>query len=175
MKALRVILVALCALAAFPARAQIADCTRFREAMTQAAGDLNASFARPLIVSRARPSEFDQYDLVSHARVDGRLLCQGETFHRFEATIHLPADAALLARFATAQEAALVAALGWSHVRARAKVLEIAHETSEYLRGSIEREDHEIAGKLEEHLADGVDIGAIHTRTERTFMLLNGG
>ena len=158
-----------------PACAQFVGCTKFRDAMAQAAGDLNAGFVKPLIVARGRPSDTDQFDLVSHARIDGRLRCQGETFHSFEATIHMPADGALIARFAHAQAAALVAALGWSHGRARAKVREVDHETADYLRGSIEREDHVIAGKLEEHLPDGVDVGAIHTRTERTFILLNGG
>ena len=91
----------------------------------------------------------------------------------FQATVHLPADHALLAHFQQAQEAALVAGLGWSHARAKAKVHAVEAEVEDYLKGSIERGDHEIAGKLEEHLPGGVDIGAIHTKTERTFILIN--
>ena len=106
-------------------------------------------------------------------RIDGVLKCRGDAFDSLQLTIHLPADAALTARFLHAQEAALVAGLGWSHARARTKAQEMAHEAEDYLRGSIERGDHEIAGKLEEHLPGGVDIGAIHTKSERTFLLLN--
>ena len=160
--------------AAMPAAAQTVECTRFRTAMTSASGDLKADFVRPLVVSRGGQSGLEQYDLVTHARIDGVLRCRGEVFVSFEATIHMPADGALLERFATAQTAALVAALGWAHGRAAAKIHAVAHDADDYLRGSAERGDVVVAGKLEEHLPGGFDIGAIWTRTERTFILLNG-
>ena len=168
-------LVCATALVATPADAQIAGCTKFCDNMETASGDLKVSFVRPLVVSRGAQSDFDQYDLISHARIDGVLRCRGETFVSFEATIHMPADSALIERFTSAQTASLVAALGWSHTRARTKADTLAHEAADYLRGSEERGDVEVAGKLEEHLPDDVTVGAIWTRTERTFLLLHEG
>ena len=160
-------------LAAAPARAELANCAKFRAAMTRAAGELNADFVRPLVVSRGGGGGVEQYDLTSNARLDGSLQCRGETFVSFEVKVHLPADGGLTERFATAQMAALVAGLGWSAGRAKNKVASLAAEAADYLRGSAERGDHVIAGKVEEHLPGGADIGAVWSATERTFILLN--
>ncbi len=157
------------------ASAQSLDCKEFRQAMARNSGDLKADFVRPLVVSRGGTSGLDQYDLVSQSRVDGVLKCQGESFVSFEATIHLPAARPLIDQFAAAQTAALMATLGWPHARARERVRSLAHEAADYLRGSAERGDVEVAGKVEEHLPGGVDMGTIWTATERTFILLQGG
>lgn len=151
--------------------AQAADCIQFREAMTRAAGDLHVDFSRPLVVGR-NSSGLDQFDLVSRGKIDGVLRCRGDAFVRFEAKIHLPADAAQIELFDQAQMAALVAATGWARSRARARIAEISVEVADYLRGSAERGDVTIAGKLEEHLPGGVDLGAIWTRTDRSFLVL---
>jgi hypothetical protein len=160
---------------AAPVCAQTADCKEFRQAMARASGDLKADFVRPLIVRRGPQSELEQYDLISQARIDGVLRCKGEAFVSFEATIHMPADSALIEHYATAQIAALVAGLGWSPGRAREKVRTLTHDAADYLRGSAERGDIVVAGKLEEHLPGDVDLGVVWTATERTFILLNGG
>lgn len=171
----RVLLALIFCASAAPAGAETAGCGKFREAMTRASGELKADFARPLVVSRGSATGIEQYDLVSRARIDGMLRCRGEAFVSFEATIHLPADAALAGHFAEAQTAALISALGWPQARANAMTLALARDAAEYLRGSAERGDVSVAGKTEEHLAGDVEVGAVWTRTERTFILLNGG
>jgi hypothetical protein len=160
-------------LAAAPASAQLAACGKFRAAMARAGGDLNADFVRPLVVSRGGSTGVEQYDLTSNAKLDGSLQCRGETFVSFEVKVHLPAEGGLSERFATAQMAAMIAGLGWAPGRAKNKVASLASDAAEYLRGSAERGDVVVAGKVEEHLPGGADIGAVWTATERTFILLN--
>ncbi len=161
------------ALAAAPASAQIAGCSKFRDAMTKAGGDLNVDFIRPLVVSRGDGGGVETWDLTSKARIDGVLRCRAEAFVSFEATLHMPADAALIERYTAAQTAALVAGLGWQHARAKGKAESLGRDAAEYLRGSAERGDVVVAGKVEEHLPGGVDLGAIWTSTDRTFILVN--
>src|SRR4051812_22099223 len=97
--------------------AKAAGCAQFREAMVRGAGEIRPEFVRPLVVSRGTAAGLDQFDLVSQARIDGTLRCRGEIFVSFEAKISLPADTTLLARFEKAQEASLVASLGWNQGR----------------------------------------------------------
>ena len=53
---------------------------------------IDATFVRPLVVSRSGQSgEF--FDLVTNARIDGLLQCDGERLLRFEVKIAMPADA----------------------------------------------------------------------------------
>ncbi len=166
------IALAFVALAA-PARAAGLACDAFKETLARDSGDLNASFVRPLVVSRGGgASGSDTYDLVAKARVDGSLHCRGDAFGSFEAKIAMPADAELVALFASAQRAALMAGLGWPADRADRRVRELASEAADYLRASEERGDIEIAGKVEDHLPGGMDLGVIWTRGERTFVLI---
>jgi hypothetical protein len=158
-----------------PASAETATCTAFKDGLVRGAAELKPEFVRPVVVSRGgTASGLDQFDLVSQARIDGVLRCRGEVFVSFEAKITLPADATLLARFEKAQEAALVAALRWPTARALAKARNMAAEAAEYLRASIERGDVSIAGKVEEHEPNLVDLGLIWTNTDRTFIVLVG-
>ena len=162
------------AVVAGPAGAQTAPCTTFREAMVRNSGDLGAEFVRPLVVSRGAGAGLDNYDLVTRARIDGVLRCNGEKLVSFEAKIAMPADGQLVARFAQVQETALVSALKWPASRAETKAREMAHDAAEYLRASEERGDVAVAGKVEEHVGGGVDLGLMWTRTDRTFIVLTG-
>ena len=45
-------------------------------------------------------------------------------------------------------------------------------EAADYLRGSAEREDFSVAGKVERHAGEAGDIGLIWTKTDRTFILV---
>ena len=164
----------LAACAASPARAQSAGCAVFNEAMVRASGDLKPEFIRPLVVSRGVGAGLDNFDLVTRARIDGVLRCKDEAFVGFEAKITLPADAQLVALFDKVQEAALVSALKWPQSRAEATARRMASDAAEYLRGSKERGDVAISGKVEEHAGGGVDIGLQWTLTERNFIILTG-
>ena len=159
---------------ASPAAAQTAACTAFRDAMVRGSGDLGAEFVRPLVVSRGAGAGLDNFDLVTRARIDGVLRCNGEKFVSFEAKISMPADGQLVARFEKVQEVALVSALKWAQPRAESKVRDMAHDAADYLRGSQERGDVAVAGKVEEHAGGGVDLGLMWTLTDRTFIVLTG-
>ena len=154
--------------------ADAANCTRFRDSVASSSGDLRAQFVRPLIVTRGGSNGLDAYDLVSAARIDGVLRCRAEQFVSFEAKIAMPADDKLLDAFARTQEIALVNALGWAQGRARQATRGMAVQAAEDLRGSAERGDVAIAGKVESHLGDGVDLGLIYTNADRTFVVLTG-
>ena len=154
------------------ASAQSLDCGGFREAMAKAAGDLNVDFTRALVVARGDRAGLQQYDLASRARIDGVLRCRGDAFVGFEAKIHSPFEGDLVSRFDKAQEAALVAALKWSQPRAHSRISDLSRDAAEYLRGSAERGDVAVAGKIEEHLPGGVTLGAVWTGNDRTFLLL---
>ncbi len=165
---------ALIACAPAGALAQTAGCTGFKEAMVRVAGDLKPEFIRPLVVSRGAGVGLDNFDLVTRARIDGVLRCKDEAFVSFEAKITLPADGPLLAQFDKVQEAALVAALKWAPTRVEATTRHMASDAAEYLRGSQERGDVAVSGKVEEHAGGGVDIGLLWTLTERNFVILTG-
>lgn len=162
------------ACAAAPAAAQTATCTQFKEAMVKTAAELKPEFIRPMIISRGMFSGLDQFDLVSQARIDGVLRCRGEAFVSFEAKITLPADAGLLSAFEKAQEASLVSALRWPAARAAAKIRAMTTDAAEYLRASIERGDVSVAGKVEEHEPNLIDLGLIWTTSDRSFVVLVG-
>ncbi len=160
--------------AAAPARAAAPTCDGFKAAMARESGDLKADFVRPLVVSRGAGSGLDSFDLVTPARLDGVLRCKGDVFVQFEVKIATPAGDELLERFAQAQRAASVAALGWTAARAEHDVREMAAEAADYLRASEERGDVSVSGKVEAHEPGGMDLGLIWTRSERSFILIRG-
>lgn len=148
-------------------------CTSFQTVFAKEAGDLNANFVRPLVVSRGAASG-DFFDLVTNQKIDGLLECRGETLVRFEIKIAMPADSPALARYENAQGAAIRAALGWSAARASHAVRAMSREADEYLRASAQRGDHVVAGKTENH-EGGADLGMIWTATERTLVIVGSG
>ena len=159
---------------AAPACAQTVGCAGFKEARVRAAGDLKPEFIKPLVVSRGAGAGLDNFDLVTRARIDGVLRCKADAFVGFEAKITMPADGPLLANFDRVQEAALVSALKWPPARAEATARRMTSDAAEYLRGSQERGDVFVSGKVEEHAGGGVDIGLLWTLTERNFIILTG-
>jgi hypothetical protein len=84
----------------------------------------------------------------------------------------MPADGDLLDRFSAVQRAALMSALGWSPGQADRRVKDLAGEAADYLRGSSERGDVSVAGKVEQHLPDAIDLGVIWTHSDRSFIVL---
>jgi len=160
-------------LLASPSHAAGVGCDAFKASVTRDSGDLNAQFIRPLVVSRGGPSDLETYDLVSRARVDGALKCKGDVFISFEARIAMPADGELIGRFARVQQAAAMAAFGWTAGRAEREIHDIANEAADYLRASRERGDVSIAGKVEQHHPGGMDLGLIWTPSDRTFIALH--
>ena len=159
-----------------PAQAQaVATCTNFRETMLREIFELKPEFIRPLVVSRIEGSiATDTFDLVTGQRIDGVLKCAGEKFVSFEAKIALPADARLLGLFEKVQQSVLVAALRWTPSHALNKVRALSTEASENLRGSEERGDVAISGRVEEHAGNGTDLGVMWTRTDHSFVIITG-
>ncbi len=154
-----------------PARAETPTCQAFKDALTRNAADLAPEFVRPLIVSRGGVAGVDVYDMVTKSRIDGALRCRGDRFASFEAKIVLPVDEALAVRFNDVQEAGAMAALGWSQEQAKRRMTRYSAEAADYLRGSEERGDVVVSGKVEDHLPDFMDLGLIWTRTDRTFIV----
>ncbi len=146
-------------------------CDAVRAAITRGSGDLKADFVRPLVVGRVAEG-FEQFDLVSQAKIDGILKCKADRFVSFEAKIARPSNAGLNAQFAKAQEAALIAVLGWTEAHAQEKVRGMAADAADYLRGSQERGDVAVAGKVEEHEPGSIDLGVIWTKSDRSFIVL---
>ena len=159
-----------------PAQAQaVATCTNFRETMLREVFELKPEFVRPLVVSRAEGSvAVDTFDLVTGQRIDGVLKCAGEKFLSFEAKIALPADGRLLGLFEKVQQSVLVSALRWTPSHALNKVRALSREASENLRGSEERGDVAISGRVEEHAGNGTDIGVMWTQTDHSFVIITG-
>jgi hypothetical protein len=159
-----------------PAQAQsVASCTNFRDTMLREIFELKPEFVRPLVVSRAEGAgQIDTFDLVTGQRIDGVLKCAGEKFLSFEAKIALPADARLLGLFEKVQQSVLIAALRWTPSHALNKVRALSKEASENLRGSEERGDVAISGRVEEHAGNGTDMGVMWTRTDHSFVIITG-
>ena len=159
-----------------PAQAQaVASCTNFRETMLREIFELKPEFIRPLVVSRADGTgQIDTFDLVTGQRIDGVLKCAGEKFLSFEAKIALPADARLLGLFEKVQQSVLVSALRWTPSHALNKIRALSQDASENLRGSEERGDVAVAGRVEEHAGNGTDMGVMWTRTDHSFVIITG-
>ncbi len=162
----------LAAIAATQAFAQTSSCDGFIAHMQKALPELDAKFVKPVVVSRGAGPREDMRDMVLNLRIDGQLACDGDRFVRFEARIQEPSDAPLREGFVRVQQAAAIYKLRWSAPQAARELQTMASEAAEYLRGSAEREDHVVAGKVERHAGAAGDIGLIWTRTDRTFILV---
>jgi len=149
-----------------------ASCDGFIAHMQKTLPEMDPKFVRPVIVSRGAGPRGDTRDMVVKLRIDGQLTCDGDQFLRFEARIQEPSDAALRDGFFRVQQAAAVYKLRWTASHAARELQQMTAEAAEYLRGSAEREDHFVAGKVERHAGEAGDIGLIWTRTDRTFVLV---
>lgn len=166
-------LLLLSTLAAAAQTGRAPSCGMFQSSFIRETNDVNAAFVRPLVVSR-RGSSSDFFDLVTNVRIDGLLECQGDRLIRFEVKIGLPSDAATLAKFEQAQNAAVRAALAWAPARAAKAVTTMSREAEDYLRASNQRGDHVVAGKTEYH-EGGADLGMIWTSRDRTLIIVGAG
>lgn len=153
-----------------------ATCSGFMEAFARAAPNLKAQFVRPVMVRRG-PSDpaSEARDLVSEYSIDARLFCAGERFLRFEAQVASNADSKQREGYYFIQEAAVLAAFGWTRPRAAQTIQALTMEAAEYLRGSRQRGDVFIAGKTERHAGKDGEIAVFWTETERTFILVTTG
>ncbi|HEY8579516.1 MAG TPA: hypothetical protein VIL72_06485 [Beijerinckiaceae bacterium] len=140
------------------------------QAFERAAPDLAPRFVRAVVVGGAGGGE--ARDLLTSARVDARLFCDGDRFVRFEASVQLPADARLRDGYYSIQEAASVAAFRWSRARAAQTIHAMTAEVAEYLRASQERGDVFVSGKTERHAGRDGDIGVFWSLGERSFVIV---
>jgi hypothetical protein len=154
------------------AHAAPAKCTAFRDAMSKMVVDIKGEFVRPIVVSRGQGGQYNTWDLITNARIDGTLRCKDEVFVSFEIKISMPAEPSVTERFTLAQQNALMAAFGWPKARVETLSHRMSTEAAEYLRASAERGDVYIAGKVEAHEAGGVDLGLIWTNADRSFIIL---
>lgn len=155
-----------------PAAAREASCETFMAGMKKNLGDLDPQFVRPVVVTRGAGRGTNVFDMITKERIDGQLSCEGDRFVRFEARINLPSTPALRDGFYRVQEAALRLKMGWSATRASRLILSMTAEAADYLRGSAERGDHFVAGKVERHEGEAGDVGLIWTASDRTFILV---
>lgn len=155
-----------------PALAQAASCERFMAHMQTALPDLEPKFVRPVVVTRGPGGRGEVRDMVVKYRIDSQLTCEGDRFVRFEARIQEPSTPALRDAFFRVQQAAAVHKLRWSAAHAAREIQSMTAEAAEYLRGSAERGDHFVAGKVERHAGEAGDLGLIWTRNDRTFIIV---
>lgn len=140
--------------------------------MAKTLPDLDPKFVRPVVVTRGGGPRGDMRDMVVKLRIDGQLTCDGDRFMRFEARIQEPSDPQLRDGFFRVQQAAAVYKLRWSAAHAAREIHSMTAEAAEYLRGSAEREDHVVAGKVERHAGEAGDLGLIWTKSDRTFIVV---
>ena len=164
--------IAILALPAAQAAAQSSSCEGFMAHMQKILPDLDPKFVRPVVVSRGAGPRGDMRDMVVKLRIDGQLTCDGDRFVRFEARIQEPSNSQLRDGFFRVQQAAAVYKLRWSAARAASEIQSMTAEAAEFLRGSAEREDYSVAGKVERHAGEAGDVGLIWTKSDRTFILV---
>lgn len=165
---------AISVLAAVPAGGALAatSCEGFMAHMQKTLPDLDPKFVRPVVVTRGASGRGDMRDMVVKLRVDSQLTCDGDSFVRFEARIQEPSNSSLRDAFFRIQQQSAIYKLRWSASHASREILSMTAEAADYLRGSAEREDHVVAGKVERHAGEAGDLGLIWTRNDRTFILV---
>ncbi len=155
-----------------PAAAQAASCEAFMARMQKAVPDLDPKFVRPVVVTRGGGPRLDMRDMVTKLRIDGQLSCDGDRFVRFEVRIQEPSTSQLRDGFFRVQEAAAEFKTRWSRSRVTREIQSMTAEAADYLRGSAERGDYVVAGKVERHAGEAGDLGLIWTRNDRTFIVV---
>lgn len=165
-------LLAAASLAASPAAAKNLGCTQFMDAYNAAAGEYRQTFSRGLTVGRSAEEGHDYFD-ASGGDVDVSVVCRGDRFVRLEVRAASPVPARVESRFTRLQQAGVQVAVGGDRGRAGGVVRSLTREADEFLRGSRERGDHYVAGKVERHMSGGIDLGMIATETDRTFIVVN--
>ena len=178
MKAVAVLGLALCATSgtAFSAtvKAPPVGCASFMKEFPAAANSYRVSFERPLTISRGFDEALSGVEvriLSTNTDVDGTLKCRGDQFLRFELRIGAPAKDRIQSDFDSFQQAGLMAAFHWDRGKAQTVVKAMASDAAEYLRASRERGDVYLAGKVEYHQGDALDLGVIWTETDHAFVV----
>ncbi len=149
-------------------------CDSFMKDFPAAASAFRVSFERPLTISRGfgeALSGIDIHILSTNADLDGTLKCRGDQFLRFELRINAPAKEKVLADFDAFEQAALISAFHWDRAKTEAVVKAISADAAEYLRASEQRGDVYLAGKVEYHQGDALDLGIIWTPSDHTFVI----
>jgi len=156
------------------AKPALSGCDSFIEKLRKDASEMQVDFTHSLIVSRAKSDE-NVFDITTKVDVDATLTCRGDDFLRFESRIVEPASARAATSFEHFNTAALRAALGWDAGHAGETVRGMDGDVRAYLAASKQRGDVYVAGKTEQHLAGGVDLGLIFTDTDRAMIILGRG
>ena len=149
-------------------------CESFMHDFPTDAPGRRASFDRPLTITRGFGDALSGIEvriLSSDSKLDGTLKCRGDAFVRFELRATLPADDKLLADFTVFARAALMAAFHWDRPKAETVEKALSADAAEYLRASLERGDLYIAGKVEYHQGDRLDLGLIYSETDHTLVI----
>ena len=157
-----------------PAKTEPVGCESFMRDFPVDASGRRAAFDRPLTISRGFGDALSGIDvriLSSDSKLDGTLKCRGDTFIRFELRATLPADDKLLADFTVFARAALMAGFHWDRAKAETVEKALSSDAAEYLRASRERGDLYLAGKVEYHQGDRLDLGLIYTETDHTLVI----
>ena len=158
---------------AAPAKGSL-GCAAFIKAYPSELGGFKASFERPLTINRGfgeTQEGIDVHILASSADLDGTLKCRGDAFLRFELRLKAPAKDKQLADFAAFQQAALITAFGWDRGKAQTVARAMDADAAEYLRASEQRGDLYVAGKVEYHQGDALDLGVIYTTSDHAFVI----
>ncbi|MDE3176322.1 MAG: hypothetical protein KGM15_09505 [Pseudomonadota bacterium] len=151
--------------------AALPGCDAFLQKMRAEGGEIGLDYSRALVVSRVHSTTVN-YDINTHADVDGTLTCQGDQFKRFEAHVLEPMRGKAAEGFERLQQIAMKAALGWDGGKARNASRGLAGEAKEYLSASRQRGDVYVAGKTEQHEPGGVGVGMIFTEIDRAFVIV---
>jgi len=166
---MRLFIVAATFFAAAGAQAAPASCSDFQEAFARAVPELKPQFTRSVVIGGGSG---ETRELTTATRVEGRLVCDGQRFVRFETQIQMPSDPATRDAFFRVQQAGVLAAMKWPRTRAGQVLLSMAGEAAEYLRASQERGDVFVAGKVERHAGAAGDLAMMWTKADRTFIVL---
>lgn len=161
--------------AAAPARPSSLGCLAFMAGFVRATTGHKIAFERPLNITRGFLGDDGDLDvrLLSTGvdDVEGTLKCKGDAFRRFEVRIGVPADDRVVAAFKDYQEAALSSAFGWDKTKVGTIVGAMSSDAAEYLHASAQRGDTAVAGKVEYHQGDSLDLGLIWTDEDRTLII----
>ena len=137
-------------------------------------GGFRVSFERPLTINRGFgdvAAGVDVHILATNADLEGTLKCRGDEFLRFELQVKAPVKEKPAGDFSTFEQAALVAAFRWDRAKAQTVGRALDADAAEYLRASEQRGDTYIAGKVEYHQGDALDLGVIWTPSDHTFVI----
>lgn len=164
---------AACLAAPSIAEAKPIGCVAFMDAYSKATSAYGVQFARALNVGGAS-GRFDYWDAGGEGDVDATAVCRGDQLIRFETRAAQGGGARIEGRFDRYQQAALQVLLGYDSKKSASTVSALTKDALEFLRGSRERGDAFVSGKVERHAGGGAEIGVVYTDTDRTMIVVPG-